>query len=650
MGEVTRIWNHVTDQVYEELDLLATESGAVATALNTIIATAVSPIELTVDGYTPATPESLANQLVVPEGLSHSQTTGGGWGAGLVGPIPPLPGGGGATGAAANEFVPYVSPRPYDWFESGDDKYYTPKYEQAPSFTESEPQFPVYAEPSVGLEDTVVDPPIYLDSPEFVLQQGVTPDVPEFRDIALPDAPSVVIPDFTPTTPDFQHDNLSVGLDFQDSAYTSALLGALQATSGLWLNGQHALTTSLWTALQEAAVARGGYVDRQWQDWARQSWLSKGWPVYEQQLDFRHEEAQQVGQHVRANIFRDANIQKETLLVNSMRAAIQTGVALEQVLISIWDQANQRLLEAATALIEFANAANQLRIKEFEAQTRIYSSKSTVLKAQIAAEEEKLTLSKAQIDAETLRGQIDKDRIDVYEAQQQAQLSRIDEYEAYQQGWMAQEDRNDAINEQFRGLVEAYQQFVAKYISKWRIYQTQIKQRLARPNFENTLIQSFAERIRAATGEIDVEQKKATTKLEQLTEQLDRAQTCLSKQRADIRDALNTLVANSANERTKLQQQSAGFAYTRTYNQAETTKPQLAAMDNSEQTQHLMQRLRFAERKHELATQQGAVAINAASRAYSQLGAASFSAVNVHMSASGSLGDTWNWNTTYVVD
>jgi hypothetical protein len=392
----------------------------------------------------------------------------------------------------------------------------------------------------------VIDTPILPPRPTYTL-----PPMPSISDIAIPVPPTYNIPDFEGAMPVFDMTPPEGGLDWAESAYNSQLKTQIDGRLATDVTTDR---TGLEPIHEDGIYDRAR--SRQEDEHARG--LTEGSNFFESRgimlpaaalSSIQTEVANRIFQ-VRTDLENDIDIQGAKLTDEHARFVKGSATDWEKVLISHYDKAQDRALEAAKAVIEIMIVVYQTKVEGYKAQMAAYSSMADAYNSRINAELGKAEFYKAQIEGVKLTVEVQSSLVDAYTAQVQSLFTIADIYSSEMQAARIQAEIDKIKMEAYSVQVKAYRYQIEALAARYQVYLAQIQGEEAKVKMYQSLVEAYEAqveghvaraRVLIAGIQIQVEDIKAQAQIYAAQVRKFQADTKATIGHADIR-----VVAQSA--------------------------------------------------------------------------------------------------------
>lgn len=371
--------------------------------------------------------------------------------------------------------------------------------------------------PSVDMAvDIPAEPAITMPDMEaleqIVLPNFVFPQLPTF-DATPPDASGIAIP--------------NVFINWVEPVYESEILDDLQAKISTMMQGGTGLPPPIEEALFARARERDSAETRRAVQEAVDTWAARDFSMPPGMLVRQADVIREEGRLRAAELNRDIMVEAAKWEIESIRFAVEQGLALEQITSNLYENMARRLFEMARFQAEAQISVFDARINLFNAQNAAFETLAQVFRTKLDGAIAQLTAYKTAVEGQVAVGQINQQRVDVFRAKLDAVQSSVDVYKAMMQGAQI---RSETIKTQFdayRVDVQAFAEQIGAEKVKFDAYESQIKGETAKANVLDSLARAYASTVQGLAAKADVRVKGAQIKMEA-------AKTKVSKFLADV--------------------------------------------------------------------------------------------------------------------
>lgn len=480
--------------------------------------------------------------------------------------------------------------------------------------------------PSVNTEIVIPDAPA-IEMPSMEVLEKINlpafsfPELPSF-DATPPSTAGITVP--------------NVFINWVEPEYRSEVLDDLVARVRSMMAGGTGLPAPIEDALFSRARERQGAETTRAVQEATDTWASRGFSMPPGMLAKQVDVAREEGRLRAAELNRDILIEAAKWEIESIRFAVQQGMALEQLTQNLYENMAKRLFEAARFQAEAQISVFNAQVGLFNAQNAAFQTLATVYRTKLDAALSKLAAYKTAVEGQVALGQINQQRVDVFKAKLAAVQSNVEVYKALMQGASV---RAETVKNQFdayRADVQAYAEQIGAEKVKFDAYAARVKGEEAKAGVMESQARAYASTIQAVANKADVKVKGAQIKMEA-------ARTKVSKFLADVDSFKALLSANLGNVQyatTAFQAQVDAWRAQASANMADAEmQSRFADMNTRTNIAYAEMQITEYQAKMQNAVQQAQVALEAAKaigQYTAQLAAGAMSAAHVSASVSGS--------------
>ena len=504
-----------------------------------------------------------------------------------------------------------------------------------------------FPDPPDDLDATISgDPPTIVDK---IIPTA--PDISEMPvldtlyDIEMPDPITLDIPEFTETLPEHNIVAPEQGLEFTEEEYSSELLDAVQAEILRMLQGGTGLTDELWQAIIDQAATRVGEAAVRALQEAREEWASKGWMLPSGILDRRIREIRQNTYNQENELIRNTQIEQAKMEVENLQFAVAQGIALENLLQTLFTTIMDRTLRAATITVEISIKLMEAKIALYNVELQVYVAASQVHKTLIEAEIARVQAYKAEIEAQAVIGQVNKTLVDAYVAQVEAVSKEIEVYVAQVEAVKAQVEVDKTKVQVYGEQVKAYAAEVGAWEAEWKGYVAAVEGQVGRVNAYKAEVQAFTEEVRAYGEEVKAEGVRINAEVDIEKLEIEQLRADIARYTAELQAESARVSALASNYASQMEAYRAQASYYSSRADAHGAELRASIAQAQAQAQHaiaqaqinsneMIQNAQIVESKRE-----AAMSVNGS------IAQAALSGINIQESLSGQ--DTWNTNNNY---
>lgn len=403
-------------------------------------------------------------------------------------------------------------------------------YQQPSPPTDAAPTIPDFRIPAL-VDPTLPVPPDYM-----------LPEAPTLITLGLPDAPTLVIPPFIGVRPTFDLDIPPDGqLAWAETPYVSPVRAQMLAALDTMFQGGSGLPVAVEQAIFDRGRAREDQASGKLVQEISDDMAARGLTEPNGILAQRLTEARALNRDKYAGLNRDLTIQVAQTALEGVKFAVANGMTLEQTLIQLNNQINERALKAALAMRDYMIARINAQIGYANLQVQSYRTDAEVWKIQIDGELGKLGLYRELIEARRLVGEINKDMVLRYEAQIRAVNGVAELYKANIEAAKAQAQINVEKIDAAKLVISAYSEQVSAWAKKFDVYRTQVDAALGTTRFYDVLAQVYATRMNGYKIKGDAYFEQGRFQIENNNQAVEVFKARLQRSEQDLRGQIATL-------------------------------------------------------------------------------------------------------------
>lgn len=360
--------------------------------------------------------------------------------------------------------------------------------------------------------DTDVDMP---DKPQLI-----QPIMEAFDAIVVPTFVFPTLPDFTDVAPTFAAAAPNVAVEWVEPVYASENFDFVLATVRRMLTGGTGLPDDIERQLFDKARAREDITARKAVQEAFSTFANKGFTMPPGMLVEQVNAVNEQNQLAVNTLSRDVYIKVADVHIENMRAAVQQGVAAENVLVSIFNNAQTRAFEMARFTVESELALYNAQVGLFNTYMNAYQTKANVFKIRLDAELAELDAYRIQLEGQKVVSEINMQRVQTFLAKTQALTSQVEVYKAEMQGAQIKAQVIQAQIDGYRADVGAYAEKIGAEKVRFDAYKAQVDGEVAKVGIIDANARVFASmagveqskaEIRIRSGQLAIEQSQAVT-------------------------------------------------------------------------------------------------------------------------------------------
>lgn len=369
------------------------------------------------------------------------------------------------------------------------------------------PEMATIAAPTRPDISTDIDLP---ESPEITL-----PEMEALTEITLPTFEFPELPTFDATPPDASGITVpSVFINWAEPQYAPVVLDEVAASVKAMMAGGSGLPAAVEDALFTRARERDSAETTRAVQEAVDTWAARDFSMPPGMLVKQTDVIREQGRLKAAELNRDILIEAAKWQIESLRFAVQQGIALEQITTNLHENLAKRLFEVARFQAEAQINVFNAQINLFNAQNSAFATLAQVYRTKLDGAVAKLTAYKTAVDAQVALGQVNQQRVEVYKAKLSAVQSSVEVYKAMMQGAQV---RAEAIKNQFdayKADVQAYAEQIGAEKVKFDAYQARVQGESAKANILDAQARAYASTVQALSNKAEIKVKGAQLKME----------------------------------------------------------------------------------------------------------------------------------------
>lgn len=473
------------------------------------------------------------------------------------------------------------------------------------------------------------------------------PLLDQLLQINLPPVPALDFPDYEDFDVVFQGSPVNTILQWAEPEYVPLVLDEVAAAIKAMLAGDFVMTAVVEAMLFDRDRARGDTVALKSVDEAFETWAGRGFPLPSGMLVAQVNAVQDQNKLDANARAREVLTKSADWAIDNLRTAIGTGIQLETVLIAQFNNAAQRVFDAARARLDADVQMFGQYVSLYNAGQAARQVQVAILNSRLQAVVTRLEAWKTQLEGERIKGQLNETTARIFATKVDAVGKIVDIYKARMEGARIKSDINKNIIDGFKADIDAYAARLQADKVRFDAYDSQMKGVEAQARVIEASARAFAAtveaessignvKIQAIRGKVDV-MNLATGRFSALTE-AERAK--LGAQAQAISSRAQAFSADCTRYAAELQ--------------ANTEEARLGVTISESRLRNMLAyyetRVREYDQSMTRLIERGRVVVSALSAAggmASQLAAGAMSAMHVQASLSGSGNAGTSWSNSY---
>lgn len=385
--------------------------------------------------------------------------------------------------------------------------------------------------------DSVVIP----DAPTLVM-----PTMPSLQDIVIPTFAFPDLPVFDETAPEFLDAPPSVVMNWAEPVYESELLDELTDKVRWMLEGGTGIPPIIEQALFDQArmredITAGKAVSEAFGTWAGRGFeLPPGMLVEQVNAAFEQNQLQ-----VNA-LSREILTKSAVWEIENLRFAVQQGLALEQLLVTIFNNMAQRTFDAAKYQVESSLSLFNAQVSLFNARQTAYTAAANVYETRLKGELSKLDVFRAEIEGQKAIGEANEQQVKVYQARLSALTTEVDIYKARMEGARVQADVAKNALEAYKADISAYAERLNADKSRFEAYKVQVEAESAKAGILESESRAFAATVQAFESKNNIKVQKIRARVEAIQAMVSKYTSLIEAERSRVNAQVSVVQANTS--------------------------------------------------------------------------------------------------------
>lgn len=341
------------------------------------------------------------------------------------------------------------------------------------------------------------------------------PAVPTLTQINLPAAPTVNLPVFASTAPVVTFSAPSNNFAFAEVDYSSALLDELKAKLLSDLeNGGYGIDDDDETRLVDRALQRENGQVAANVDEAERLYATRRFPVPPGAMYGAIERARQAAQDAISTASREIHVKRSDLYVENRRFAMDQSKQVEGILINYHASKQERLLNAAKYIAQFAIDFYEAQKSAYLARLEGYKAEASVFESLVRAEIEKLNVVRIALEIEKTKGDIDRNRLEGYRLQLAGLETQVNLYRTRMQAAEVQAGIERIRLEAYRATVDAYVATVKGKELEFQAFESAVRGEEAKARIYETQVRGYTASVEGVKARAEVARIRFQTEVE----------------------------------------------------------------------------------------------------------------------------------------
>lgn len=384
-----------------------------------------------------------------------------------------------------------------------------------------------------------------------------TPVMDALDSINIPLFNFPTLPTFTDAAPEFTEVAPNVAINWAEPVYSSESLSEVQTTIRRMMAGGTGLKKEIEEQLFERARQREDRVAAKAIATAHDTVANKGYVAPPGLLVAQVNAAIENNQLAANALQRETQIKAADIEQENMRFAVQQSIAVESLLVNIFNNAAQRSFEMARFTVESQIQLFNSKVALYNALVSTYQTKAQVFKVKLDAALAALDVYRAQIEGQKVIAEINTQRVQAFNAKVQALLAQTEVYKAQMQGAQIQTEVIRSQLEAYRTDVSAYAEKLNAEKTRFDAYRTQVEGETAKVGILDAEARVFSARAGVSEAAANVQIKGIQASIESMQATTQRFAAVVDRSKADLQAKLAKVEANARVAGLKIQNFSA---------------------------------------------------------------------------------------------
>lgn len=371
------------------------------------------------------------------------------------------------------------------------------------------------------------------------------PLFPSLESITIPSFTFPTLPTFDATLPEFEGTAVSTVLQWAPAKYETEIIGEAAAKIRVMWEGGSGLPPAVEQAMWERAASREDMALARAISEATIEFSSRGFTMPQGMLVARLDALRDESAIKKLGLNREITIKVAEWQVENLRFAVTQALAAETTYFNIWNNIAQREFEAAKIQLDSQMALYNAQVALFNARMSAYGVEAQVFEARLKAELSRIELFKAQLEGELARGTLNEQRVRIYSEQIKALLTDIEIYKAQMDGARVQSEVIKTTIDGYRADVQAYAERINADKVRFEAYEAQVRGESAKAGILEAESRAYAAYVQGRATVADINIKNVQTKIEADKLVIQRYQGQLEGDKARIQAQVAVVDANA---------------------------------------------------------------------------------------------------------
>lgn len=331
---------------------------------------------------------------------------------------------------------------------------------------------------------------------------------PSLRDIDLPDFKPPAMPVFSAIVPTFEVADPTMVLNWAEPVYQSEVLADLTAWVREHMQGGLGIPAAVEDALFARARERESLEAHRAVQEAVDTWAARGFTMPPGMLVKQANAVREQSRLKAAELNRDIWAEATKMQIESIRFAVQQGVALEQLLQNAHQNMCNRLFEAAKFLAQGMLDVYRAKVAAFEARCKAFDALVAQYKAHVDGVMAYYEGFKAQIQGAIAQGQLNEQLVEVYKAGITAEQAKVEVFASQMKAAAVEAEVIKAQFDGYRADVQAFAELIGAEKAKFDAYTAQVNGETAKAQVVEARARGYAAQVQGYAAGAEVMLKR----------------------------------------------------------------------------------------------------------------------------------------------
>lgn len=342
----------------------------------------------------------------------------------------------------------------------------------------------------------------------------IFPELNDLKPIEIPEFVFPELPTFDKEAPVFDLADPQLTFAWAEPEYAPEILDQVTGRVSSMLTGGTGLPVQIEQALFDRTMQREDKASNKAVSEAFETFAARNFSLPPGAL------AKQVASVQEANRGKASEINREVLIeaakweIESLRFAVQQGIAIENVMVNIFENATKRAFEVSRFLAESQVKLYEMFVSVYNARMQAYQIEASVHKTNLEAAALKIEAYKAAIQAQAAIGQLNEQYVKIYTARLQGLTTHVEVYKARMSAAQIQADLIKTQLETYRTDIQAYAERIQADKTRFEAYKIQMDGEIAKTNVYEASTRAYSAVVQAVSAQSELQIKGITAKIE----------------------------------------------------------------------------------------------------------------------------------------